>query len=73
MAAKKSDTFEERMKRLEDIVALLESSNIALDQSMDLYREGIGCVKFCREKLEKATHELQILDENEAAPTEDEE
>ncbi|MBD5608328.1 MAG: exodeoxyribonuclease VII small subunit [Desulfovibrio sp.] len=60
MAAKKNDQFEERMKRLEEIVALLESPEITLEKSMELYREGKECSRVCREKLENAKRELEI-------------
>lgn len=63
MAAKKnekSDQFEEKMKRLEEIVALLEAPDVALEKSMELYREGVLCARFCREKLERAKHELEV-------------
>lgn len=56
--------FEEKLNRLEEIVSLLENPEISLDKSMELYREGILCSQFCREKLEKARHELEIWQEN---------
>lgn len=61
MAAKKSEPqFEDKMKRLQEIVTALESPDISLEQGMALYREGTLCSKFCREKLAKAKHELEV-------------
>lgn len=62
--------FEERMKRLEQIVDALESPDISLEAGMALYREGALCARFCREKLEKARHELEMWQDGEAVPLE---
>lgn len=70
MAAKKEPLFEDKLKRLQEIVAALESPNISLEEGMALYKEGAECSRFCREKLEKARHELEIWQNNEAAPYE---
>lgn len=68
MAAKKERQFEEKMKRLQEIVAALESPDLSLEEGMALYREGAQCSRFCREKLEKARHELEIWQNGEARP-----
>lgn len=52
--------FEKNMKRLEDIVAALESSDISLEESLALYREGMECSQFCSRELANAKHELEI-------------
>jgi exodeoxyribonuclease VII small subunit len=51
-------SFEEALKRLEEIVESLESGNVPLDKAVDLYEEGLSLSKRCAEKL-KAT-ELRI-------------
>lgn len=52
--------FEKKMKRLEEITALLDSGELSLEESLKLYREGVQCSRFCREELEKAKHEVEI-------------
>ncbi|MEX1138712.1 MAG: exodeoxyribonuclease VII small subunit [Bacteroidota bacterium] len=47
-------TFEAALKRLEEIVELLESSETPLDQSIDLYEEGLELSRFCASKLKGA-------------------
>ena len=57
--ADEGKSFEESMKRLEEIVSALEAPELSLEESMKLYREGILCSRNCREKLEKARHQLE--------------
>ena len=44
-------TFEEAMKRLEEIVAALENNQVSLEKSLDLFQEGIKLSKICNDKL----------------------
>lgn len=53
-------TFEDAMARLEEIVRLLDSPQITLEEGLSLYKEGAICSRFCREKLEAARHQLEI-------------
>tara|TARA_B100000965_G_C19104213_1_gene546212 strand:+ start:174 stop:413 length:240 start_codon:yes stop_codon:yes gene_type:complete len=54
----KSSSFEENMKKLEEIVEKLESGDIDLDKSVELYEKGMVLKNNCEEKLKKV--ELQI-------------
>lgn len=47
-------TFESALKRLEEIVELLESSDTPLDKAIDLYEEGLELSRFCSSKLKGA-------------------
>ena len=61
MAKKKNkNSFEEDLKRLEEISSTLESENIGLNDSMSLYEEGIKLSKNCLQTLKKA--ELKITE-----------
>ena len=51
-------TFEDNLKRLEEIVDQLESGEIDLEKSIKLYEEGMLLKNNCQEKLKKV--ELQI-------------
>ena len=44
-------TFEEVMKKLEEIVAALENNQVSLEKSVDLFQEGIKLSKICNDKL----------------------
>ena len=54
----KNLTFEENLKKLEDIVDQLESGEIDLEKSVELYEKGIILKNNCEEKLKKV--EMQI-------------
>lgn len=47
-------SFENAMKRLEEIVLFLERGNIPLEDAVQAYEEGIVLKQFCLEKLEHA-------------------
>lgn len=48
------NTFEEAMKRLEEIVQFLERGNVPLEEAVQAYEEGMRLKQFCLEKLEHA-------------------
>lgn len=58
---KKTETFEEAMKRLEEIVEKLEKGDLPLEKAMSAFSEGVGLVRFCHEKLEEAEKQVQML------------
>ena len=53
--------FEDNLKRLEDIVARLEEGNLALDQSLKLYEEGLNAYKQCHQMLKDAEGKIRKL------------
>ncbi len=67
MTAKKKEeiSFEERVLRLQEIIEELERGNTPLQESLTLYKEGIEHAKASQTLLEKAQHEIKILQENE--------
>ena len=44
-------TFEQAMKRLEEIVNALENGTVSLDDSLKLFEEGIKLSKYCENEL----------------------
>jgi exodeoxyribonuclease VII small subunit len=54
-------TFEEALKALEEIVAKIESGQVPLEKSIEMYAEGIGLVKQCRAILDSAESKIQLL------------
>ncbi len=55
-------SFEEAYKKLEEIAARLESSDITLDESIALFEEGVKLSKYCDEILETAKQKIEILE-----------
>lgn len=59
----KEISFETALKRLEEIVGLLEKGNTDLDNSLKLFEEGVSLVKLCDSKLKDVeTKTAKILD-----------
>lgn len=54
MAKVKSPSFEESYKRLEEVIARLDSGNLPLDESVTLYEEGIRLALYCEKQLDNA-------------------
>lgn len=57
----KEMTYEKAMSRLEEIVSLLEKSEISLDESMKLFEEGTKLTAFCSKKLSEAEQKITLL------------
>lgn len=53
------DTFESKLKRLQEIVNLLDQSNVSLNDALKLYEEGMELAFQLRKILDEA--ELQII------------
>jgi exodeoxyribonuclease VII small subunit len=69
--------FETALKRLEEIVKKLESGDLTLDSSLELFEEGIQLSRLCHLKLGQAERRVEILlrnseGEQQAAPFETE-
>jgi len=54
------------LKRLEEIVAKLESGNLPLDNSLKLFEEGVKLVRFCNERLAEAQQKVELLTKDQA-------
>ena len=60
MAAKKQ-TYEQAMKRLEEIVTRIDSNELNIDSLGESLKEAQELIKFCREKLYKADGEIKKI------------
>ena len=54
----KEISFDDAMKRMEEIVALLESGDQSLEDSIKLFEEGTKLSKLCAEKLKNAEQKI---------------
>lgn len=59
--SEKEKTFEEMLKRLEEVVRALDAVDTPLEQSLALFEEGAKLVKLCTEKLDQAQQKVTIL------------
>jgi exodeoxyribonuclease VII small subunit len=53
--------FERSLTELEGIVAKLENGDLPLEESLDLFEQGIKLSRECRERLAKAERRIEIL------------
>jgi exodeoxyribonuclease VII small subunit len=54
-------SFEQRLKRLEEIVGELESEQIELERALALFEEGVTCLRAATEELGKVEARVQRL------------
>lgn len=60
----KEKSFEELMENLEEITLKLEKEQISLDESVELFEEGMNISKECNKMLEDAEKRITVLIEN---------
>lgn len=62
----KKETYEQAMKRLEEIVTKIESGDLDIDSLGEQLKEAQKLIKLCRDKLYKADSEIKkMLEEGE--------
>ncbi len=70
MPPKKTPGFEERLRRLQEIVLCLENgtnekgAELSLEESVKLYKEGLALSRACREQLENVQNEIRLITED---------
>ena len=61
MAEKKDKhLFEKSIARLDEIVKKLESGELSLDESLELFEEGSGLIKSCNKMLDEAEQKITM-------------
>ena len=54
-------TFEQALKRLEDVIACLEKSDCPLEEALAFYQEGMMLLVYCRDKLDDAEKKVTMF------------
>jgi len=54
-------TYENKIKRLNEIVAALEDSSVALDESVKLYEEGATLLKDCFSEIQQCKGKITVI------------
>ncbi|MCL2084501.1 MAG: exodeoxyribonuclease VII small subunit [Oscillospiraceae bacterium] len=57
----KQATFEDKLKRLDDIVKRLEQGDAPLDDALKLFDEGAGLVTQCNAMLDGAEQKVRLI------------
>lgn len=61
---KKSESYEEMLKKLETIVSVIDDSNIPLEDAMKKFEEGVALCNNLYKKLSDAEEKVKILIDN---------
>lgn len=59
--ARKKQTYEEMIAKLEEIAASLENGDVSVEEAVSLYKEGMELALLCRQKLDTAQKDVMIL------------
>ncbi len=54
-------SFEDSLKKLETIVEQLEKGELALEESLQLFEQGVGLSAACKAELDAAEGKVQML------------
>jgi exodeoxyribonuclease VII small subunit len=58
-------SFEDSIKRLEEIVKELENGDIEIEKALTLFEEGMRLAKLCAQKLAHVERRIEILKKGE--------
>ena len=57
-------TYEQAIKRLDEIVSILEKNEIELDEALSLFEEGTKLTALCSEKLKQAKQKITEIEKD---------
>lgn len=58
---KSSNDFEQSLQKLTTLVDKMESGKLPLEESLQLFEQGVGLIRQCQEALSQAEQRVQIL------------
>jgi len=58
---KPKQTFEDALKRLEEVLDSLEHGNLNLEESVKVFEEGVGLVRLCQGRLDEVERRVELL------------
>ena len=58
---KKEPSFEESLSALEALVNKMEQGDMALEQSLEAFEEGVRLTRECQQRLQQAEQRVQLL------------
>jgi exodeoxyribonuclease VII small subunit len=62
----KQQTFEDALKRLEEVLDSLEHGSLNLEESVKAFEEGVNLVRFCHGRLDEVERRVELLLKDEA-------
>ena len=64
MSEKKKENLEEMFKDLEELIGKMENEEITLEQTFDLYNNGMELLKKCNLSIDEVEKKVLVLEEN---------
>jgi exodeoxyribonuclease VII small subunit len=61
-------SYEAALGELEQLVGLIESGQLPLEQLLTGYQRGAELLQFCRDKLQAVENQIKVLDEGTLKP-----
>ncbi|NPC55502.1 exodeoxyribonuclease VII small subunit [Caenimonas sp. S4] len=61
-------SYEAALEELEQLVSLIESGQLPLDQLLTGYQRGAELLQFCRDRLQAVENQIKVLDEGTLKP-----
>ena len=61
MARARGNEFEKAFQQLEEIVKRLESEELPLDESLQLFEQGISLSRLCHKRLEEVEKKIELI------------
>ena len=55
-------SFEESLKRLNEINSILSSNDVTLDRSIELFKEALDLSAYCKQKIDEAKLTIEQFD-----------
>jgi len=59
-------TFEDALRRLEQLVDQLEAGKLGLEESLEVFEEGVGLARRCARYLDDAEKRIELLTRDES-------
>jgi exodeoxyribonuclease VII small subunit len=60
--------YEAALAELEQLIAVIESGQLPLEQLLEGYQRGAELLQFCRDKLQAVEQQIKVLDEGTLKP-----
>ena len=61
-------SYEAAMEELEQLIGVIESGKLPLEQLLEGYQRGAELLQFCRDKLQAVEQQIKVLDEGTLKP-----
>lgn len=58
-------TLEEAFSQLDELIDKMEGSSLPLEETFQLYKQGVSLVEYCSKKIDKVECDIRKVTENE--------